>query len=198
MVQNSFFPVFVSIIDVPLIARFDNADISWTRYDVAVGFVVNQSFSFIYHLFFDHILCISHFWACKIADQHHSFEKSFLIGFVFGLSQQFFIVLTFDFHLLTEGDSSQIAMRSLDQRNRFRSHHFFSNSEFLSQSFFVSQILSGHPIVRWVTGNTSYNTCSFFHGDGHHRQGIDSLVDGMRSLQRQTHQVSSHNFVNDA
>jgi hypothetical protein len=60
MIQHSLLPILVGIVDVPLVARLDDTDISRTRDNMTIGFVVDQSFSFVDHFLLHHILGISH------------------------------------------------------------------------------------------------------------------------------------------
>ena len=197
MIQHFFLPIFISIIEIPLITTFDDTNISWSWKNMTSWFIINDSITAIDHFFLDHIFSINYFRSFEIAKQHNSFMKTFLVCLVFCFCQELFIVLTLDFHLLAKSDCCQVSMRSFNQRNWISRNHFFRNFEFLSQGFFLPQISCSHPIIWRIARNTCNNSCSFFHWDSHHGKSVNFLVNSKRSCQREPNQFFSFEGINN-
>jgi len=147
--KHSLFPVFISIVQIPLVAHGHNAFISRTRYNSSTRFVIQSCFTSLDHFLSDQIFSLSNLFSFECSDKHSSLVETFLVGLVFSLIKKNSIILTLNFKLLAKCDCSQISIsRGIDQWNRLDCHHFLSNTILFSKSFFVSKITSRHPIVR--------------------------------------------------
>ncbi len=182
MIENSFLPVLISIVDVPLIAEANNAGIPASWNNISSRLVVYQGITPIYQLFSHQAFCIQYFTSFVVTDNHDSLVETFLVWLILCLLKELLIVLTFYFVLFAQSNSNQITVSwCLDERNGLQVHHLFSNVVLLPQCFFVSQVRGSHPIIRGITRNTCYNSSTFFHRDSHHGKDIDNLMHCIRS-----------------
>lgn len=195
--QNSLFPVFISIVDIPLFTEANYTDITWSRDNVSVGFIILYCEFFLHKVLSDQGFGISNLLTFVFTNNHLSFVESFFVALLFSQSEGFFVILTFNLHFLAYSKSSQVSVcRNINNFDRVKSDHIFGDMILLSQGFLISQIRNSHPIVRGVTGNTSNNTCTLFHADCHHGDCVDSFVDGKRSFQRKSHYFLTQKFIN--
>ena len=133
MIQYSFFPFFISIIQIPLITITNNTYITRSRNNMSSWFIINQSLSSFYKLFFYKWFCLCNFYTLEISYYHCSLMKSFFISFLFCLLQKLFIVLTLNFKNLTQFYCCQISICwGINQRYRLNIYHFLSNVILLS------------------------------------------------------------------
>lgn len=90
--------------------------------------------------------------------------ESLLVSLILGLLQQLLIVLTLDLVLFAQSDGSEITIsRSVNEWNRLKVDHFFSDSVLVSEGLLVAQVGSGHPIIRSITWDACDHTCSLLH-----------------------------------
>ena len=97
MGQYSLFPVFVSIVDVPLFTEADHADVARPRDHVSSRFVVDQSMTIINQFLSDQIFGLSYLGSFEVTNNHCSLMEAFLIGFILSLLEQLLVILTLDF-----------------------------------------------------------------------------------------------------
>ena len=109
VVENSFLPVFVSVVEVPLVAVGHHAHISRSGDHVSSRLVVYNGVSSVDEFFPDQSFGISYFGAFEVTNQHNAFMEALLVGLVLGLLKQLLVVLTLDFELLAQNHRSPIA-----------------------------------------------------------------------------------------
>ena len=189
MGKHSLLPILIGVVDVPLLAEADDADIAGTRHHVASRFVVEQRVTVVDEFLSDEVLGLCDFGALEVADDHGALVEALLVGLVLGLLQQFLVVLRLDLQLLAEGDRSEVSVGGrMDQFNRLQIHHLFGDAVLLAEGFFVPEVAGGHPIIGGVAGDAGDDSGSFLHGDGHHGQDVDSLVDCVGGGEGKAHQ----------
>lgn len=129
--HDFFLPVFVGVVDVPLITVGYHTLVTCAGDYLSAGFVVSKGQVFVDHLFFDLVFGFHNFLAFAAADHNHSFMESFSVTFVFGLVKFCTFVLRFDFHSFADNFGHEVAISfDFHDGNRFFIHHFLSDSIF--------------------------------------------------------------------
>jgi hypothetical protein len=137
--HHSLFPIFISIVNIPLFAETYNADITWSWDNIAIRFIILNSQFLIDKIIFDKRFCISDFLSFVFSDCHFTFVKTFFVALLFCQCQSLFIILTFYFHFLAYSKSSQITISwDINNLNRLQSNHFLGYVIFLSECFLIS------------------------------------------------------------
>ncbi len=185
IVKDFLLPLFMTIVNVPLLAISNYTFITSSWNNLSSWFKIFQSMTWFNQIFSNKIFSLSYFETFVISNKHSSFMETFFITFLFSLIQQNSIVLTFNFQILAYFQGWQITISwNVNNLNRLNVNHFLSQSIFLSHRSFLSQIWNSHPIVRWVTWNASNNSCTFIHTNSHHWKRINFLSYSQWSSQR--------------
>ena len=85
IIQYFFLPFFITIIDVPLIAIWNDTLITRSWNDFGTWLIIFESQSIINHLFLDQIFSLWYFYAFIITNNHYTFMETFFITFLFCL-----------------------------------------------------------------------------------------------------------------
>jgi hypothetical protein len=79
-INDWLFPVFISVFKEPLITESHNTNITRSRNNFLLGFIVNFCLTIINHLLSDSILHVCHLRPFKLTNDKHSFIKSIKIN----------------------------------------------------------------------------------------------------------------------
>lgn len=169
IIKDFLLPFFMTIVNIPLLAISNYTFVTSSWNNLSSWFKIFQSMTWFNQIFSNESFSLSYFETFIISNKHSSFMETFFIAFLFCLIQKNSIVLTFNFQILAYFQSWQITISwNVNNLDWLNVDHFLSQTIFLSHRSFLSQIWNSHPIIRWVTWNTSNNSCAFIHTNSHH------------------------------
>jgi|LakMenEpi03Aug12_release.lakeMendotaPanAssembly.Ray.scaffolds.fasta_scaffold889515_1 hypothetical protein len=137
--HHSLFPIFISIVNIPLFAETYNADITWSWDNITIRFIILNGQFLINKIVLNKRFCIINFLTFVFSNYHFTFMETFLVTLLFCQCQSIFIILTFYFHFLTNSKCSQITISwDVNNLNRLQCNHFLCYVIFLSECFLIS------------------------------------------------------------
>mmetsp|Transcript_24877 Transcript_24877/g.28398 ORF Transcript_24877/g.28398 Transcript_24877/m.28398 type:complete len:231 (+) Transcript_24877:159-851(+) len=196
MVSYGFLPRFLSIIEIPLVTKGDDTNVTRACNNLRFGLRIRMSKALLNHSLLDESFGVLNFLASKLANSENTFIEALVITLVFGKNQFILVVLTLDLVFFTSVYSCHLTpSRYLDDGNGFKINHFFCDSVFLSESFLLLEISKSSQIVGGIAGDTGDNSGGLFHRDGHHRKRIYNIIFGQGSIKREPHKLVTFDFL---